>query len=234
MNCRDTYVFGALAAGLLVLAGASPAGARTTVHAAAVSAAPRAEALADLGRGFDRLRAGRQAEAIALFDRVIAALDPRPAGDARARVCRPDRGDAAPDAVIVDPAVCDAHFGRGFALIDLGRGDLAEPALRRATEMAPGNAHYANEYAELFKSRRDWAEAYRLFARAWAVVDKAVGGRDAPVAARALRGMGFARMALGEYDEAEDLFRRSLTFEPGSLAAKAELGHIARRKAIGS
>lgn len=234
MGRKHVHAIGALILGLTTLAVPARAEGQAAVHVAAVAAAPQADARADLGRGFDMLRAGRQVQAIAFFDRVIATLDQRPAGDARARLCRSEGRENAQDAVIVDPAVCDAHFGRGFALVDLGRGDLAEAALRSATEMAPGNAHYANEYAELFKSRRQWAESYRQFARAWAIVDQAVDGPDARIAARALRGMGFNKMALGDYEGAEELFRRSLTFDPASIAAKAELGHIARRKAIGS
>src|SRR3546814_3056230 len=56
---------------------------------------------------------------------------------------------------LVDSALCDAHFGKGFALIDLGRGDLAEAELLKAMQMAPDNAQFANEYAELFKSRSE-------------------------------------------------------------------------------
>ena len=241
MKFRDIRALVALAVSTFAFAGQARAesaavdgGANATVRAAAVATTPQAAALADLARGFDMLRAGRQAQAVALFDRVIARLDPPAQGDARARFCGSQGAEAVHGAVTLDPAVCDAHFGRGFALIDLGRGDLAEAALRRATEMAPTNAHYANEYAELYKSRREWAESYRLFARAWSVADKTPGSPDASVAARALRGMGFNKMQLGDYDAAEELFRRSQAFEPDSLAAKAELGHLARRKAIGS
>lgn len=247
MNCKPIHALSAFFAGVSTLVPAAPALAESpaasgpVVQAAAIAAiapgADVAQARADLGRGFDLLGAGRQEQAVALFDRVIAALDHRAPGDGRARVCRSGRdgaGSSGQSPVLVDGAVCDAYFGKGFALIDLGRGDLAEADLRRATEMAPDNAHFANEYAELYKSRRDWPEAYRLFARAWAVVDKAPRGPDAAVAARALRGMGFSEIGLGNYDRAEELFRQSLAFDPGSIAAKAELGHIARRKAIGS
>lgn len=135
---------------------------------------------------------------------------------------------------MVSSAVCDAHFGKGFALVDLGRGDLAEAELRRATELAPDNAHYANEYAELFKSRRQFQESYDLFARAWSVVDKDTKGPDAGIAARALRGMGFNLIELGRLDEAKTMFSQSLAYDAGNAAAKTELDFIAQRQAIGS
>lgn len=195
-------------------------------------------------KGFGLIRAGKPQQAIAEFDAVIAASDHRHLSDPRQRFCaRNDREarqvvDAASaagrKAVLIDSAVCDAHFGKGYALIDTGHGDLAEGELRRATELAPFDAHYANEYAELFKSRRDWRTSLALFSRAWAVVDKNPAGPDASLAARALRGIGYSEMMLGNLDEAERKFQQSLTFEPGNKAAGIQLGYIARKKAIGS
>ncbi|WP_159978318.1 MULTISPECIES: lipopolysaccharide assembly protein LapB [unclassified Novosphingobium] len=191
------------------------------------------DAGARVEQGFNLIRRGKQAEAVKMFDQVIAHTDQQLYGDTRNRLCR--AGEAAADSSLsVDPAVCDAYFGKGFALIDMGRGDLAEAELRKASQMAPGNAHFANEYAELFKSRRDWQKSYDTFAQAWAVVDKATGGPDASVAARALRGMGFNKAQLGQYDEAQQLFTQSLQYDPKNEIALAELGNIARRKAIGS
>lgn len=240
-------------AGALAFAGgahAGPAEAETGAGSAVAPAAlvaaafdhsvrsqPGIDASAHVTQGFALIRRGKQAQAVKLFDKVIADADRQLTGDARPRLCATSgatAGGIAPSAVAVDAAVCDAHFGKGFALIDLGRGDLAEGELRQATQMAPGNAHFANEYAELFKSRRDWATSYELFARAFAVVDKSTTGPDARIAARALRGMGYNKTEMGEYDEAEKLFRQSLQYDPESAGAQAELGYIARKKAIGS
>jgi tetratricopeptide (TPR) repeat protein len=213
---------------------AAHAGAPVALVAAAFDRGMRIEpgidAKAHVDQGFALIRRGKQAQAVKLFDKVIADADQRLAGDLRPRLCR-EAGIDASHAVEIDPAVCDAHFGKGFALIDLGRGDLAENELRAATRMAPGNAHFANEYAELFKARRAWPESYAEFAHAWAIVDKAT---DAKVAARALRGMGFTKAQMGQYDEAATLYQQSLQYDPASPIAQAELGNIARRKAIGS
>ncbi|KHK91799.1 tetratricopeptide repeat protein [Novosphingobium malaysiense] len=195
------------------------------------------DASAQVDKGFDLIRSGKQAKAVRVFDSVIASANRYLASDPRAPLCRSDRtapGATDDSVVLVDGAVCDAHFGKGFALIDLGRGDLAESELRKATEMAPGNAHFANEYAELFKSRREWQESYDLFAHAWAIVDKDKDGPDASLAARALRGMGYNKIQLGDLDSAQRLFVQSQEFEPDSEAARIELGYIARKKAIGS
>jgi len=247
MNARNALVFtGAMS---LFFAGTAHAGSAEAEGRAVAAIAPVAlvaaafehaapanagfDASAHVEQGFNLIRRGKQAQAVKMFDQVIAHTDQQLYGDNRGRLCRVG-GTAADSSVSVDPAVCDAHFGKGFALIDMGRGDLAEAELRKASQMAPGNAHFANEYAELFKSRRDWQQSYDGFAQAWSVVDKATTGPDASVAARALRGMGFNKAAMGKFDEAQQLYTQSLQYEPKSEIAQAELGNIARRKAIGS
>lgn len=232
--------------GALLVAGASPAQAQeiSFVEPAVTAHVPVAlgqgpvltQVKADLGKGFDMLRAGKQARAVEYFDRVITAFDHGLAGDGRQRLCATKTmGPTVPEgAVLVDDAVCDAHFGKGFALIDMGRGDLAEAELRTASEMEPQNAHFANEYAELYKSRRDWNTAYGLFEKAWTVADKSLGGPDADLAARALRGMGYCKAKMGDLSEARRLLEQSLTFDPGNQAARIELDHVSRMVAIGS
>ncbi|MFC0686927.1 diguanylate cyclase [Novosphingobium clariflavum] len=219
----------------LAIPGLATAGEATPI--ALISSAAHAEYVGMVSRGFDMIRAGKPGKAVKLFDSVISANEQGLTGDARPRLCLSEKaaGHAAPgNAVMVSGAVCDAHFGKGFALVDLGRGDLAEAELRRATELAPDNAHYANEYAELFKSRRQFQESYDLFARAWSVVDKDTKGPDAGIAARALRGMGFNLIELGRLDEAKTMFSQSLAYDAGNAAAKTELDFIAQRQAIGS
>lgn len=134
-------------------------------------------------------------------------------------------------AVSLSSEWCDAYFVKGFALIDLHRSDLAEPELRRATEMAPFNAHYLNEYAELFKARREWQKSHDLFAKALDIAGMAPEASRNQYKARALRGMGFNKIELGKLDEAETLFRRSLEFQPNYPGALTELEYIARLKA---
>lgn len=190
------------------------------------------------------IKAGDPAKAVGLADRIIAGYNAQMAREpGRKAYCA--NGDKVihrlleaairrEDAAVYPQALCDAHFFKGFALIDMGRGDLAEDELRRATELDPFEPHYVNEYAELFKSRREWQKSYDLFARAWDIVAKDKSGPDALIAARALRGMGYNKLEMGRFDEAERLFRQSQEYEPDSAAARAELAFIARKLAIGS
>ncbi|TDW68835.1 hypothetical protein EDF57_101728 [Novosphingobium sp. PhB55] len=224
--------------GMVATAGSGAAFARDIGGSAAVvNTALHVESQNGVSKGFALIRAGKPAQAVKMFDSVILASEQALSGDARPRLCQSQAADApvaAGKAVAVSSAVCDAHFGKGFALVDLGRGDLAEGELRRATELAPDNAHFANEYAELFKSRREWQRSYDLFSHAWALVDKDTKGTDASVAARALRGMGYNKIEMGQLDDAAKLFRQSLDYDPSNAGAKSELDFIAQKQAIGA
>jgi tetratricopeptide (TPR) repeat protein len=192
----------------------------------------------------EQIRIGKPAEAVKLADALIATIGPKEgAGTASTPYCA-HRGDTLgsalgaaarkENATFYPMALCDAHFLKAFALIDMGRGDLAESELQQAIALDPLEAHYVNEYAELYKSRREWQKSYDLFARAWGIVDKGRRGPDATIAARALRGMGYNKIEMMQFGEAETLFRQSQDYEPDSEVARSELQYIARKKAIGS
>lgn len=137
--------------------------------------------------------------------------------------------------VALSNSICVALFVKGFALVDLNRRAEAEPFLRRATELAPEDAHYLNEYAEWWKNEHQWQKSYDLFAAAESLATKQAGDERAEVHARSLRGMGFALIEMGRLDDAERRFRESQKFEPDSSAARNELTYIKeqRQKARG-
>ncbi len=134
-------------------------------------------------------------------------------------------------AVAYPADVCAALFIKGFSLIDLGRVAEAEPFLRRASELAPANAPYINEYAEWWKSQRQWQKSYDLFARAAALAPQQPTAVRDQCHARSLRGMGFNLIELGKLDEAEVLMTESLKLEPENQAAKSELAYVAKQRA---
>lgn len=137
-------------------------------------------------------------------------------------------------AVVIDSAFCLAPFLKGFALIDLHRWDDAEPMLRLASESAPLNAQYRNEYAEWFKAMKQWQKAHDIFAEAYDLGQwESDEGARKFNQARALRGMGFTEIEMGDLDKAEESFRKSLKLIPNHEGAKSELQYIAnlRKKA---
>lgn len=127
---------------------------------------------------------------------------------------------------------CTALWGKGFALIDLRRSEEAGPFLARAVEMMPVNAHFINEYAEWYKSKRDAKTSFDLFMRAWHTVGHDLNGSDRKIAARSLRGMAYNLIEQGDLDGAERLYRQSLDYELEAAGkVQQELDYIKEQKA---
>ena len=185
---------------------------------------------------------GQAVEAIKLTEPVIAAFESEHPASDKMVFCAEgpvqtllllSRAIAAKkDGITVDGTWCSALFIKGFALIDVNRANDALPFLQKASEMAPLNAHYMNEYAEWYKSNRRWQESYDIFAKAREVVHYMPKDEQNEMEARSLRGMGFAMIELGKLDEAEKLFTQSLKLLPKHAGALSELQYIAdqRRK----
>jgi tetratricopeptide (TPR) repeat protein len=217
-----------LALVVLVFGLASPALARVPTDAETISQA--AEAL-----GKD------PAKAVELVDPVIARSGAMTPDKDTAYSCSDNMADALSSligaatpprkAVVYNSGVCSALFIKGFSLIDLKRGGEAGPFLRRATELAPANSHYLNEYAEWFKTARQWQKSHDLFARAADLAPQQPADVRDLRHARSLRGMGFNLIELGNLDEAEKLMRQSLKLDPESRVARIELQYIAEQRA---
>lgn len=130
------------------------------------------------------------------------------------------------DGVTLDKTWCTALFLKGFALIDLNRSAEAKPFLARAAEMAPLDAHFLNEYAEWYKSARQWQDAYNWFEKARDASQYSGEEFRNGQKARSLRGMGFVTIELGDLDKASKLFRESLELVPNHPGALSELKYI--------
>lgn len=128
--------------------------------------------------------------------------------------------------VVVDGNWALAYFLKGFALIDLNRSDEALPYLDKAVALSPSDSQFLAERGEWYKSHKQWDKAFADFkaaADASGFSDESVKEKDK---ARALRGMGFVRIELGDLNEAEKLFHESLKLTPGNQNALSELEYI--------
>ncbi|MBB4612126.1 tetratricopeptide repeat protein [Novosphingobium taihuense] len=142
--------------------------------------------------------------------------------------------DEAKSAALIDNAYCLAPFLKGFALIDLHRWDDAEPMLRLASESAPLNAQFRNEYAEWFKAMKQWQKAHDVFEEAYGLGEfESDEANKKANQARALRGMGFTEIEMGDLDKAEKSFKKSLKIIPNHEGAKIELQYIANLRKKG-
>ena len=229
------YFFALLACALAMPLTALPAAATN------VTIAPESSHDTELADALGKMQHGDPAGAEAIFTKVIKTYEAQSKPGQTYR-CAEDLEDSikvsgllmmtakGSDVTVLGPGWCMALWGEGFSLIDLGRSDEALPFLARAAEMAPTRAHYINEYAEWYKSNHQWQKAHDLFAQAWSVVDHDKKGPDRKVAARALRGIAYTTVELGDLDAAEKLFRQSQQYEPESEAAKSELEYIRQQR----
>ncbi len=133
--------------------------------------------------------------------------------------------------VVVDQFYCDAYFMKGFALIDLNKLSDAGAYLQKASDLAPLNAHFMNEYAEWHKTNRHWQQSYDLFEKAKGIAEFSEESFRKEVEARSLRGMGFNLIEMGKLDEAEKLFEQSLKVLPNNSSALSELQYIKEQRA---
>lgn len=179
---------------------------------------PVIAALEDMQKNQAVQCADGMAEAILLSAMQTAVMEKVPEKERRA-------------ATIIGPDFCAALFFKGFALIDLKRMDEAEVFLRRAHKAAPLNAHYLNEYAEWHKAMKQWEKSHDLFQQAFDLGEWATN-KDLKKfhQARALRGMAYNEIEMGQLDKAEKNLRKSLKLLPDDAGAKSELQYIADLK----
>ena len=234
--------FAALAAVLLASASSLAAQPVELSIPGYVTHEPGREQGEELNTGVSLMLEGKPAEAEKVFTKIINAYEKShdPAvpyrcaysTDAKRTVEHAIKQLGGKKFILGSDVWCAALWGKGFVLIDLGRSSEAGQYLARSVEMAPMNAHFINEYAEWYKPQRQWQNSYKLFERAWQTVDRDVKGPERKVAARALRGMAFNQIEMGDLDQAEHFLKLSLDYEPEAAAkVKGELDYIAQQRA---
>ncbi|HEY0413950.1 MAG TPA: tetratricopeptide repeat protein [Allosphingosinicella sp.] len=228
------------AAAWLLTGALAAAAAPAPLHAAAaIDAKAEAKQIDDAWRFIE---AHQPDKAVALLDTLIAAEDKAHAGERRQVYCAGSTTETLAyttmgvrdhkSVVVFGPEWSMAIFLKGFALVDLGRGDEAKVQFDRALALSPLNAQFLGELGEWHKGKRDWAKAYDLFKRA---TDASALMPDAESQKfhkrRGMRGMGFVLIERGKLDEAEALFRQCLEIDPNDAGAKSELQYIQEQRA---
>jgi tetratricopeptide (TPR) repeat protein len=124
-----------------------------------------------------------------------------------------------------------AYFLKGFALVDLHRIPEARAAYDAAIQLSPRNSAYLSERAETDIAERHWQSALEIFQRALDTAEISPPDRKTAETTRALRGMAFAQIELGNLDAAKALHERVLQLEPGNEKSLHELRYIQQQKA---
>ena len=186
------------------------------------------------------MAAGHPDQAIVVIDPALAAYEKQYAGDRRQLFCGYSSAEtlaemliaaaAKHDAVALSTGWCDALFIKSFSLSDLHRFDEAVPFLERAVAMAPMHAHYLNELGYAYQQQHDWQKSYDTYARAADASAASDADRVTTERGRAWRGMGYALVEQGRYDEAEKLYRQCLQLDPHDTRARNELQYVTERR----
>lgn len=222
---------------LIAMLGISLAGAATATPLSSEAAGKAASS------AFDDIVAGRPAVALEKSEPIIVSFEEMQASgrylcaqtnDQAATLRILDANKTPGKLTIVGLDHCIGYFIKGFALIDLGRASEALKWLQLAHDRAPLHANFTAELAEWYKANRQWQRAYDLFSEASDSADHAAEQDRDSFKARALRGMGFAKIEMGDLDEAERLFKSSLKLTPDNPAAKSELEYIKGLRKRGS
>ena len=105
------------------------------------------------------------------------------------------------------PDFADLHYGEGLVLYRMKRYADAEPALRRAIELEPGEAPY-HVYLGHVVARLDRMEE--------AVAAYREATRLAPIDPAGWKGLGLAQYNLRRYPEARQALEKYVAFAPGA------------------
>lgn len=215
-------------------------------------------------RGRQLMQAGRCDEAIAQsFDPIIASFEARYGGSEVAVVCARDTGagllqgllvasERQSDAAVLGPDWPDALYFRAYCQVELGDAGQARQSLLRALQLLPDDVLYLAELGHVYQMERDWPRSMQVYRQALAAAEAllqaaetaASEGLPPPVSpgsytprewvGRALRGLGYTLVELGELDEAERQYHRALELNPDDEQAQRELGYIAELRAGGT
>lgn len=123
-----------------------------------------------------------------------------------------------------------ALYLKGFALIELRRGEEAKLWLDRAVALSPSNAKFLGELGEWYKARGRLDEATAAFKRAEIAAEFSPDALKLPEKARAMRGIAWVAVEQGRLDEADTIYRQCLAMNAEDQMAKNELAYIAQQR----
>lgn len=173
----------------------------------------------NLGNAFQRL--GRVKDALAAFDRVVAAA-PRLAvahfnrGNALQALGRSAEAvEAYSAALAIEPSFIKGHLNLGLALKALGRLDEATAAYRRALALNPDYAEAHTNLGAALQQRGECLAAIAAHRRAIALN---------PHLAQAYVNLGNALVEAGEIAEGVAAIRRAIVLKPDLAEAHYNLG----------
>lgn len=218
---------------MALLAGAMPLSAQATDEGLDKKLAPTVQ------EAFEAINSGNPGKALSLIEPVLVQYQAAYATEKRKIYCAEGPSEtilymamaatAKTDAVAINPGWCTAQYVRAFALVDLGRLDDAQAGFEKLLEFSPQHARYWSELGFVFGKQRKWKESADAYTHAVEAADLMPDPKDREHCV-ALRGGGYALIELGQWDEAETLYKKCLKIEPGEPKSLNELEYIKQQR----
>jgi tetratricopeptide (TPR) repeat protein len=190
-----------------------------------------------LQEGVTFIRLRKPQDAIAFFEKVIAYYESRYEGGPARIYCASNQAEtifylakhasqnSKTDAKVVR-FWCNAQFLKGYALVELGRIEDAQAAIRAAIALSPANSQYLSELGSTYLRQKDWTKAMETYKSAEEFAEFSEPQVKHRHLAVALRGTGYALIELGRLDEAEAKYKQSIQIDPDENLARNQLEYI--------
>ncbi|MGJ7606989.1 tetratricopeptide repeat protein [Variovorax sp. LT1R20] len=123
-----------------------------------------------------------------------------------------------------------AHFAKGFALVDLYRISEAKEAFETAIHLSPQNSKYLSERGNIDALEKNWRASFDRFKQALEAAALSPEQVKTSETTRALRGMAYAEIELGNLDAAKALHERVLALDPANAMSRSELRYLQNLK----
>jgi tetratricopeptide (TPR) repeat protein len=124
----------------------------------------------------------------------------------------------------------EAHFMKGYALVDSQDLDAARAEYERALKLAPHNSQVRAEVGSLYNRQKDFTKALETYHIA--EMDSEFSPPEAKDLdrARAWRGQGYAYVELRQWDDAERMYRQSMALDKSDQHSQQEIQYIQRQR----
>lgn len=193
-----------------------------------------------LQEGIELIQSKELSSAIQRFDRIIGDYDTtyRSRGDklylsflSLEEFLAFVKGEPPPEREVVwlHPYYSQAHYYKGYALVQLEKTREAIHEIQRAIELNPMHGPFYLELAYIHARQRDFDRALSLYQNA---LDRDFFPQKSATAA-AYRGIGYIYIESNMLAEAVRMYERSLELEPESSIARQEIDYIGTLRRLG-
>lgn len=192
-----------------------------------------------LSKGIELLKSGKLQEAITqYFDKVLSEYEQKYSNSKDKIYCARNSTEslyylltAAKEdrsaTVLSETTWADAFFLKAYALVNLGRLSEAKQSIEKAIALTPKNAKYLSELGHIYQVEKNWPKALELYQSAEdAAAEFSESAVKSQELSRALRGLGYVYVELGQLDKAERVYRQCLEMDPNDETSKKELEFI--------